>query len=58
MEDRMAGAKKMHASRAENFNIKASSPKSAGVGYLSPAASNATEEGRALNRCVALMQDK
>jgi len=43
MEDHMVGAKKIHASRAENYNNKASSPKIAGTGHLSPAASNATE---------------
>jgi outer membrane protein OmpA-like peptidoglycan-associated protein len=41
-----------------DYEIDASRLKSAGVGYLAPAASNASEDGRALNRRVELVQDK
>ena len=40
------------------FKISSSRLKSAGVGYLAPAGSNGSEAGRALNRWVALVEDK
>ncbi len=40
------------------FKISSSRLKSAGVGYLAPAGSNGSEAGRALNRRVALVEDK
>ena len=45
-------------SLSHDYKIEASRLKSAGVGYLAPAASNATEDGRALNRRVELVKDK
>ncbi len=42
----------------ERQGIAANRLKSAGVGYLAPAATNASEAGRALNRRVELVQDK
>ena len=42
----------------KDYKIEDSRLKSAGVGYLAPAASNATEDGRALNRRVELVKDK
>lgn len=40
------------------YGIAAERLKSDGVGYLAPAATNASEAGRALNRRVELVQDK
>jgi OOP family OmpA-OmpF porin len=45
-------------SLTRDYKIGAARVKSAGVGYLAPAASNAAEDGRALNRRVVLVQDK
>lgn len=41
-----------------NYKISPSRVNSAGVGYLAPAASNRSEDGRALNRRVELVRDK
>jgi outer membrane protein OmpA-like peptidoglycan-associated protein len=38
------------------YGIQAARLSTAGVGYLSPIGSNATEDGRALNRRVELVQ--
>jgi outer membrane protein OmpA-like peptidoglycan-associated protein len=41
----------------DKYGIARSRLKSAGVGFLAPVASNDDEEGRALNRRVALVKD-
>ena len=41
-----------------DYNIAQGRLRSDGVGYLAPAATNDTEEGRALNRRVELVKDK
>jgi outer membrane protein OmpA-like peptidoglycan-associated protein len=45
------------ASLAQNYKVDAGRLKHAGVGYLAPAASNAEEAGRSLNRRVELVRD-
>ena len=45
-------------SLARDYNVNASRLSHAGVGYLAPAASNADESGRSLNRRVELVRDK
>ena len=41
-----------------DYGVEGSRLSSAGVGYLAPAASNESEEGRELNRRVELVKDK
>lgn len=43
---------------ASDYGISSDRLKSAGVGYLAPAATNETDAGRALNRRVELVKDK
>ncbi len=45
------------ATLVDDFGIAAGRLSSAGVGYLAPAATNDTEDGRALNRRVELVKD-
>lgn len=45
-------------SLSADYKIRTSRLKSAGVGYLAPAASNANDAGRELNRRVELVQNK
>jgi OOP family OmpA-OmpF porin len=44
------------AALAKSYGVAGSRMQTAGVGFLAPVASNATEEGRALNRRVELVQ--
>jgi outer membrane protein OmpA-like peptidoglycan-associated protein len=41
----------------DNYGVDIARLSSAGVGYLAPAATNDTEEGRGLNRRVELIKD-
>jgi outer membrane protein OmpA-like peptidoglycan-associated protein len=45
-------------SLARDYKIDATRLRHAGVGYLAPAASNADESGRSLNRRVELVRDR
>ena len=51
-------AKAVVAALISGYGIAQNRLRSEGVGYLAPAASNDTEEGRALNRRVELVKDK
>lgn len=55
LSERRAAA--VAAGLTADYGIDGSRLKSAGVGYLAPAASNADEAGRALNRRVELVKD-
>ncbi len=49
-------AEEVVAALIRDHGIAAARPRSAGAGPLAPAASNATEEGRSLNRRVELVR--
>ncbi len=51
-------ARSVAAALVSDYEISPDRLKSAGVGYLAPAASNETDAGRALNRRVELVKDK
>jgi len=51
-------AKSVMDALVKNHAVPAARLKSAGVGYLAPAATNQSDAGRALNRRVELVQDK
>jgi len=55
LSERRAAA--VAAALTDSYGVDASRLSSAGVGYLAPAATNDTEEGRGLNRRVELIKD-